>query len=174
MSDLEMRIRRLEDRAALDDLNVRYFLACDNDDYPGIGGSFSHDATFAASGVLAATGRDAIVEFIRTSRGHMGLTVHTPHYGLYTIIDDDHVQGLVGVHLELVLGGEALLGAVRYQDKYRRTEDGWRVASRDMRTIHIAPWSQVGESLLSDKPVRWPGMEPLPSDYPRQWSASYS
>ncbi|WP_176599120.1 MULTISPECIES: nuclear transport factor 2 family protein [Sphingobium] len=168
MSDLELRIRRLEDRAALDDLNVRYFLACDNDDYAGIGDIFSREAIFATSGKVAATGRDTIVEFIRVSRSHMGLTVHTPHYGLYTFIDDDHVQGLVGVHLELVLGEETLFGAVRYQDEYRRTEDGWRVASRNMRTIHIAPWSQVGQSLLSDTPVRWPGVQPLPSDYPRQ------
>lgn len=167
MSDLEQRIRRLEDRAALDDLNVRYFLACDNDDYAGIGDAFSQDATFATSGALAATGRDAIVEFIGASRGHMGLTVHTPHYGLYTFIDEDHAHGLVGAHLELALGGEPLFGAVRYQDEYLRTGNEWRVARRDMRTIHIAPWTDVGQSLLSDTPVRWPGIEPLPSDYPR-------
>lgn len=167
MSDLEQRIRRLEDRAALDDLNVRYFLACDGDDYPGIGDSFAPDARFATSGVVAAIGREAIVDFIRASRGHMGLTVHTPHYGLYTFVDDDHAHGLVGVHLELVLGGEALFGAVRYQDEYRRTSQGWRVTDRDMRTIHIAPWNDVGQALLSDRPVRWPGIEPLPTDYPR-------
>lgn len=168
MDNLEQRIRRLEDRAELDDLNVRYFLACDNDDYSGIGDSFCTDATFATSGALAATGREAIVEFIRTSRGHMGLTVHTPHYGLYTFVDDGHAQGLVGVHLELVLAGEPLYGAVRYQDAYRRTADGWRVVSRDMRTIHIAPWADVGQSLLSETPVRWPGVPSLPSDYPRR------
>lgn len=168
MGDLERRISRLEDRAELDDLNVRYFLACDNDDYDGIGDSFSQDAIFATSGTLVAMGCEAIVEFIRASRGHMGLTVHTPHYGLYTFTDDDQAKGLVGVHLELVLQGEPLFGAVRYQDEYRRTADGWRVASRDMRTIHIASWSEVGHSLLSDTPVRWPGAEPLPSDYPRR------
>ncbi|WP_242127972.1 nuclear transport factor 2 family protein [Sphingobium sp. Sx8-8] len=167
MSDLERRIRRLEDRAALDDLNVRYFLACDNDDYAGIGDIFSPDACFAASGVQTASGRDAIVEFIRTSRGHMGLTVHTPHYALLTFTDEDRAEGLVGAHLELALGGQSLFGAVRYQDQYHRTAEGWRIASRDMRTIHIAPWSEVGQSLLSDAPVRWPGTAPMPSDYSR-------
>ncbi|MEE4454840.1 nuclear transport factor 2 family protein [Novosphingobium resinovorum] len=168
MSTLEQRLRRLEDRAELDDLIVRYFLACDGDDMQGVGDSFTQEATFASSGALNAQGREAIVDFIRTSREHMGLTVHTPHYGLYTFHDDDRAEGLVGAHLELVLAGQPLLGAVRYQDEYRRTSEGWRIVHRDMRTIHIAPWNEVGGSMLSPTPVRWPGIAPLPSDYPRK------
>jgi hypothetical protein len=168
MTTLEDRIRRLEDRAALDDLVVRYFLAADGDDLAGVGASFAEDATFASSGVISATGRQGIVDFIAGARAHMGLTVHTPNYALYTFTDDDHATGLVGAHLELVLGDQSLFGAVRYQDAYVRTEDGWRIARRDMRTIHIAPWSDVGDALRSDCPIRWPGIEPLPSDFPRQ------
>lgn len=168
MRDLERRLRRIEDRAALDDLVVRYFLAADGDDLQGVGDSFTQDASFASSGVINAQGRAAVVDFIRMSREHMGLTVHTPHYGLYTFADDDRAEGLVGAHLELVLAGEPLFGAVRYQDEYRRTDEGWRISRRDMRTIHIAPWHEVGQSLLSSTPVRWPGSPPTVSDYPRK------
>ncbi|MGE4430432.1 MAG: nuclear transport factor 2 family protein [Sphingobium sp.] len=168
MNDMERRLRRLEDRAALDDLIVRYFLAADGDDPQGLADSFTQNASFASSGVVNAQGRAAIVDFIGTSRTHMGLTVHTPHYGLYSFIDDDRAEGLVGAHLELALAGEPLFGAVRYQDEYRRTPEGWRIARRDMRTIHIAPWSDVGQSLLSPTPVRWPGTAPAASDYPRK------
>lgn len=167
MTSIEDRLRRLEDRAALDDLVVRYFLAADGDDLPGVGASFTVDATFASSGVINATGRQGIVDFIAGARAHMGLTVHTPNYALYTFADDDHVTGLVGAHLEMVLGGQSLFGAVRYQDTYVRTGEGWLIARRDMRTIHIAPWSDVGEAMRSDTPVRWPGAA-LPSDYPRR------
>jgi hypothetical protein len=168
MGDIEQRLRRLEDRAELDDLVVRYFLAADGDDLQGVGDSFTYDAVFASSGVVNAQGRAGIVDFIRTSRDHMGLTVHTPHYGLYSFLDEDHAQGLVGAHLELVLAGEPLFGAVRYHDEYRRTGNGWRIAKRDMRTIHIAPWLDVGQSLVSPSPVRWPGSMPAESDYPRK------
>ena len=168
MNELEQRLRRLEDRAALDDLVVRYFIAADGDDYDGIGASFTGDATFASSGVVNAQGRDAIVSFIRSSRERMGLTVHTPHYGLYTFANDERAHGIVGAHLELVLAGEPLFGAVRYEDEYRRTDQGWRIAERDMRVVHIATWSAVGEALLSDRPVRWPGAAPAVSDYPRK------
>jgi hypothetical protein len=167
MTMIEDRIRRLEDRAALDDLVVRYFLAADGDDLEGIGTSFTEDAAFASSGVANASGRRGIVDFIAASRAHMGLTLHTPNYALYTFGDEDHATGLVGAHLELVLDGQSLFGAVRYQDEYVRTVEGWRIARRDMRTIHIAPWAEVGDAFRSDFPVRWPGIAPLPSDYPR-------
>jgi hypothetical protein len=168
MSDMERRLRRLEDRAELDDLVARYFLAADGDDLDGVGRCFTEGATFSSSGVVDATGRRAIVDFIAGARAHMGLTLHTPDYVLLTFVSDDEARGLVGAHLELVVAGEPLFGAVRYEDRYARDAGGWRIASRDMRTIHIAPWETAGRSLASDLPVRWPGSEPAPSDFPRK------
>jgi hypothetical protein len=168
MDGIEARLQRLEDRASLDDLVVRYFVAADGDDYEGIGDCFTDDATFGSSGTVNGLGREAIVDFIRTARGHMGLTVHTPNYALYTFRDDDSAKGLVGAHLELILGGEMLFGAVRYVDTYRRNSNGWRIAERDMRTIYIAPWREVDISMASAAPVRWPAMAPAVSDVPRR------
>tara|TARA_R110000868_G_scaffold40706_9_gene140223 strand:+ start:1050 stop:1556 length:507 start_codon:yes stop_codon:yes gene_type:complete len=166
--DLEQRIRRLEDRNAISDLVVSYFLASDDDDSDGVAASFMPEATFSSSGVLNATGRDAIVEFIKTARSYMGLTVHTPHYVQCRFESDDRATGLVGAHLELVLGGTSVVGAVRYVDSYVRDGEVWRVASRDMRTVHIAPWDDVGAAFASTTPVRWPGGEAAASDFPRK------
>lgn len=166
--DIEQRLRRLEDRAAINDLVVAYFLAADGDDLDGVGASFTTDATFSSSGAVNATGRDGIVEFIRGARNHMGLTVHTPHYAQLTFDGDDTATGLVGAHLELVLAGEALYGAVRYVDRYVRENGRWLINTRDMRTIHIAPWLGVGEAFASEGPVRWPGAAPAHSDFPRK------
>lgn len=166
--DLERRIRRLEDRAELNDLIVDYFLASDGDDFEGIAASFTEDAVFSASGAPAGKGRAGITAFIRGARAHMGLTLHTPNYVRLRFEDDDHASGIVGAHLELVIGNETLFGAVRYIDAYRREDGRWRIAARDMRTIHIAPWSDVGEAMASATPARWTGAEPGQSDYPRR------
>lgn len=166
--DLEQRVRRLEDRFALDDLNTRYFLAADGDDMGGVGDSFTDDATFASSGHVGAVGRQEIVAFITDARGHMGLTIHTPHYGLYTFHDDHRATGIVGAHLELVLAGQSTLGAVRYVDEYQQEGGLWRIAKRDMRTIFIGEWARSAEVFASPTPVQWPGLDPLPSDYPRK------
>jgi hypothetical protein len=165
--ELEKRLKRLEDRVAIDELVVGYFLAADGDDFGRVGDSFVESATFSSSGFIVGSGRQGIVDFIRGARQNMGLTLHTPHYAQFSFRDDDHVSGLVGAHLELVLAGTAVYGAVRYVDEYVREQGAWRIQQRDMRTIHIAPWREVGDALASDTPVRWPGVDPLPSDYPR-------
>lgn len=166
--NLEDRVKRLEDRVELGDLIVGYFLAADGDDLEGVGNSFTADATFSSSAAIAAEGRDNIVAFIRASREHMGLTIHTPHYAHLTFERADQAKGLVGAHLELVLGGTAVYGAVRYIDEYRRTDEGWRIYARDMRVIHIAPWADVGDAFGSPTPVRWPGAPGAASDFPRK------
>lgn len=165
--NIEQRLQRLEDRAAIGDLVVNYFLAADGDDFSGVSDSFSDEATFRTSGVLSAEGKSGIVEFIRTARRSMGLTIHTPNYCQVRFIDDETATGLVGAHLELVLGQTPVYGAVRYVDLYRRIEGHWLITDRDMRTVHLAQWDEVASAFPSSKPVRWPGMVELPSDYPR-------
>jgi hypothetical protein len=167
MVGLEQRVQRLEDRAAINDLVVKYFLAADGDDLDNVGATFTEEASFSASGQLCASGRQAIMHFIRSSRAQMGLTIHTPHYSQVTFETDDRAVGLVGAHLELVIGNASVCGAVRYVDEYVRCGNTWRIRSRDMRTIYLAPWVDVGQALKSDTPVRWPGTPPASSDYPR-------
>jgi ketosteroid isomerase-like protein len=167
MTELEERVRRLEDRGAIQDVVVAYFLAADGDDIANVGASFTEDATFSASGQLCASGRQGIMEFIRTARTRMGLTIHTPHYAQVTFDSGDRARGLVGAHLELVSEGASVCGAVRYFDEYARSEGRWRISSRDMRTIYMAPWLEVGQALASKTPVRWPGSAPAQSDFPR-------
>ena len=167
MEDLARKVRWLEDRALLSDLILRYFIASDGDDLATVGASFAEHATFLSSGAVSATGRDGIVEFIRVSRATMGLTVHTLDGALFTFRDDDHASGFVNAHLELVLDGRFLFGAVRYEDEYVREPDSWRITRRDMKTIYIAPWAELGRAMESAAPVRWSRDNFAPSDLPR-------
>ncbi|SFV02718.1 nuclear transport factor 2 family protein [Pseudoduganella namucuonensis] len=168
MWDIEKRIRRLEDRADLNDMVVRYFLAVDDDDYLALAGIFAEASEFSASGFPGASGREAIVESLRASRRHMGATVHTPDYALFDFQSDDSATGTVGAHLELAIAGRTLMGAVRYRDAYARIDGGWRIVRRHMRVVHMGPWEEIGASLTTELRVRWPGMAPLPSDFPKR------
>ena len=167
MSSLEDRIRVLEDRAAIQDLVAVYFKATDDDDYAVMAHCFTRDARFEASGFEDAAGRDDVVALIRAARAGMGQTVHTPNYVHITFTGPGAAEGVVCAHLELGLGDQTCFGAVRYIDRYALEDGAWRIASRAMRVVHLAPWAQVGESLTTERNVRWPGADPLPSDYPR-------
>lgn len=167
MSDIEARVRRLEDRSEISDLSTRYFLASDFDDYDTISNCYAEDSTFAASGFEGGRGPEGIAEMIRGARANFGTTIHTPHYSLVDFQDDDHATGMVGAHVEIAVGGESCFGAVRYEDEYVREHGRWKFRSRNMKTVHFQPWEDVGTSLTSDLPTRWPGTDPAPNDYPR-------
>jgi hypothetical protein len=98
----------------------------------------------------------------------MGQTVHTPNYVQLSFGDSDSATGVVAAHLELGIGDTTYFAAVRYVDAYRREEGRWCIAHREMRAIHVGPWSGVEQSLSSPLNIRWPGSEPEVSDFPRQ------
>lgn len=166
MSDVERRLKALEDRIELQDLAVRYFIAVDDDDYSTIETLFAPDAVFLAGGLTGGTDRSAIITFLRNARASMGVTIHTPHYSLVSVTGENSATGVVGAHLEIAMGGHSLFGAARYQDKYVRLDGKWHFAQRDMLTIHMGPWEQVATSLTADLSARWPGSDPQPADLP--------
>lgn len=168
MATLENRVRKLEDRAELHDLVASYFQATDDDDYLRLGLCFTRDATFAASGFPDSAGRAAIIEFLKMARSGMGQTVHTPNYLHLSFDGGDAASGTVAAHLELGIGEATYFAAVRYLDRYRREDGHWRIERREMRAIHVGPWSDVGTSLSSPLNIRWPGAAPQASDFPRQ------
>lgn len=167
MAKLEDRIRRLEDRAELQDLVAGYFLAADDDDYLALVDCFTPDAEFVSSGYDGGAGREGIITFLKDARSGMGATVHTPHYVHLDFQNADEATGTVSAHLELGLGDETFMGAVRYRDAYRRHEGRWRIARREMKVVHIGPWREVATSLTNKLNVRWPGVPAQISDFPR-------
>lgn len=167
MADLDSRIRRLEDRMAITDLSTRYFLASDFDDYDAIKAAFVDSGTFSADGFSGGSTNEEIANGIRAARANFGKrTIHTPHYSLIEFMDDDHASGLVGAHLEIAVAGTSVYAAVRYEDVYVRDGKAWKFQSRSMRTIFALPWPEVGDSLTSPTPVRWPGGNESTSGYP--------
>jgi hypothetical protein len=168
MSDLESRLRRLEDRAELEDLVVRYFVASDDDDYETLASTFASDGTFSAGIFPGGAGRDAVVECLRSGRNMMGPTIHTPSYTLFDFQSENRASGLVGAHLELSIGEQTIFAAVRYIDEYEKNNGRWQFKRREMRTIHAGPWEEVGTSLSAELCIRWPGVSPMKSDFPKK------
>lgn len=168
MLDTEHRLKKLKDRAALQDLVVRYFLAADDDDYATLADIFADDAAFSVSGHVCGEGRDAVMAFLCGERQNMGITIHTHNSTLFNFQNDDHATGVVSAHLEMARGGHTLYGAVRYYDEYIREVDTWRIRKRNMLVIHVGPWENVGTSLTDSNTVRWPGLPPQPSDMPKK------
>jgi uncharacterized protein (TIGR02246 family) len=164
---LEERLSKLEDRAAIQDLVARYFLATDDDDWPVMADCFTADADFEASGYEGGSGRDGIMAFLEMARSAMGQTVHTINYSHVTLGGGDDAHGTVTAHLELGMGGSTVYGAVRYIDRYRRDGGTWRISARKMKAVYIGGMDELPSLLCDPLNVRWPGAEPQPSELPR-------
>ena len=164
MDDLERRMRRIEDRCALEDLNVRYFLASDDNDAATIAAAFAADAEFFASGTLCGSTRERIVRFIVEKRGTMGLSVHALQSTLFEFVGDDRATGVVCAQLDFVQSGQAFTGALRYYDEYVREDRVWRFHKRDMLTVYLVATEEIAKALPSATPVHWPGQSPAQSD----------
>lgn len=164
MSDLEHRIQRLEDRAALEELAIRYFRSADDDDFEAMAACFAADATFAAGSFGSATGREAVVEMLRGQREFMTKSVHTFDTMLLEFQSDDAASAVIGAHLEIGIAGTTVWAAVRYHDEFVRDNGVWQIARAEMKNIHAGSWSEVAESLVEENRVRWPGTDPAPSE----------
>ena len=167
-TDLETRLRRIEDRQEINDLSLLYFLVMDErqlDDLPRI---FTEDAHLGSDdGVFAANGLDEIRTTYQGRFDALGPTFHYSH-GLIAQLDEDDPDRATGVlvgHAEVVRNGEPMLVGLRYRDVYRRTENGWRIADRVMGYFYYTPAAKYVEVMNSDD-RNLAYAEPGPADWP--------
>jgi len=77
---LEERVRRLEDRTAINELIARYCLVMDNRDVAGMETLFTLDVHFwSADGVMDAHGRDAAIDMFKGRFTVLGPSNHFTH-----------------------------------------------------------------------------------------------
>lgn len=165
---LEMRIARLEARDAIRELIARYGLVIDDHDLAGIGQLFTEEASFSSrDGVMQARGRQAIVEQFIDRFRVLGISNHFTHDHIIQFEDDDlaRATGLVTSHAEVWRNGQALIGAMRYHDRYQVDQGVWRFQSRELAFLYYLPVTEYAEGLGSNLRQRAYG-DLRPADYP--------
>ena len=144
-TDLEARVRAIEDRLAIEDVIIRYATAVDTKDDELLAACFTDDATASFAGVPAGPGGAAIVAFLASLRGVLVIGSTHRFSNIVVNLDGDEadvqssavVYGVRGEPLQLRLRG------IRYQDRFVRTAMGWRIARR----VHSPAWEGAAESV---------------------------
>jgi uncharacterized protein (TIGR02246 family) len=135
MDALEARLRRVEDREAIQLLFMRYRKCLDEKDFSGYAGLFSEDGEFVAAGGTAK-GREGIEELVDGMRG--SLLTATAGDDLHIVVNPEiEVDGDLATSrstwIYLVRGdeGEPTLCKVgHYEDELVREGGEWRFARR--------------------------------------------
>lgn len=133
-------LQELADRAAIVDVATAYATAVDARDWERLGALFTDDACweYSASGERLV-GSDAIVA--RFSSRRYDATHHLNGNHVVTVHGDEaeHTCYFQAQHVRLDLpGGEKLLAGGHYDDRLRRTPDGWRFTHRRITIV----WSE--------------------------------
>lgn len=167
-SSTEDRLRRIEDKLALQELAHLYGFVMDERDLQGLDSLFTEDAHLgSADGVFNAHGLETIAQTYQARYDALGATHHFIH-SVITRFDDqdpDVATGLVSGHAEVVREGETMVVALRYHDVYRRTERGWRIAERVMGYMYYLPVTEYVETMKKDDRSLVYG-DPRPADWP--------
>jgi len=130
------------DRAAIVDVVVAYATALDTRDWKLLGGLFTEDASWAYSGSgEQVRGRDAIVARLGAGGDRYDATHHLNGNHVTVVHGDEaeHTCYFQAQHIRRGLpDGEHLLVGGRYDDRLRRTPDGWQITHREVTKV----WSE--------------------------------
>ncbi len=175
-SELEERIKRLEDKDKIRELVVMYGIIMDEHDFEGIERIFTKDASLtSADGVFSASGIEAIKSTYQDRFAVLGATNHVTHGNVVRFSDDDPDQasGLVTSHAEVSREGTALIAALRYKDNYQRTSMGWQIKGREMSFMYYVSFDEFKDAIVSDERVRVYG-DRRPADWPERLNTGTS
>jgi hypothetical protein len=128
-----MELADLLEIHAIERLKYRYLRCLDQKRWDDLEGCFTEDCTASyGGGAYELDGRDAIMEFLRTSMGSNGmLTSHRCHHPEIDLLGPAEASGIwaledVVVHQDY---GITVQGAAFYTDRYVKdgADGGWRI-----------------------------------------------
>ena len=136
-----MELDAVLDRMAIADVIDDYAAAVDGRDWALLSSLFTADATldYTSSGGPRGT-RDEVVGWISQSLPLVTLTQHLVTNKRISVTGDSAASSCSLLN-PLVFAGDdgaqlLLLGG-RYEDRWRRTSDGWRITER----VHVTDWT---------------------------------
>jgi 3-phenylpropionate/cinnamic acid dioxygenase small subunit len=142
-------LQELADRTAIVDAAIAYATALDTRDWKALGALFTDDACWEYSGSGERLyGPDAIIARISAGLERLDATHHLNGNHVATVRGDEaeHTCYYQAQHVRLGLpDGEKFLGGGRYDDRLRRTPDGWRFTHRRLTSV----WSEGNPAVIT-------------------------
>jgi hypothetical protein len=163
---LESRVSRLESRAEIQELLVRYTFLIDDHEFEALGELFTPDARFGSPG-STHVGRAAIVANYRKLGELYPITLHEARGCVLEFVGDGRARGQVVGFSEQANDQHSVITSFRYSDEYLRLDDRWLFSARRVRTLYAMTHAELAAGgLTSDLRKRWPHRNPARAELP--------
>jgi uncharacterized protein (TIGR02246 family) len=109
------------------------------------GATWTHDAVWVLGPDRQIAGRDAIVEHWRASIGNYRHVVQLYQSSTAAVDGDDAAGRAYLVELNVPVEGDRRILVGWYDDRYRRTDEGWRFSSRALVKLYAGATDLSGQ-----------------------------
>ncbi len=137
------------DRENIERVKYRYLRALDTKHWADFADTLTEDVVGAYGSSVGEehhfTDRDALVEYMRASLPANVITEHRVTHP-EIVVDGDSATGTWYLQDRVIVADFdfMLIGAAFYEDTYRRTADGWKIASTGYQRTYEATMSLKG------------------------------
>lgn len=140
MSDLETRLRAIEDKQAISELRAHYCHLLDSRDWDELAGLFTEDGEF--EGLAHVVGREAIHRFFSTTV--QNLAEGFWHFCTNATVDlkGDTATGRISMQYLSLKKGVSFVSAGHYDDDLRCVNGVWKFRKRKITFYYFAPLSE--------------------------------
>ena len=142
LASLDQRVRHLEDIHAIKTLRMLYHRYINEEEFDRVVSLYTPDARLDFGPIAKAAGTAQIDAMYRSLPDNVEIVKQFIHNHLVEVHGDEAV-GLAYLDARYGNKGESLLVAARFEEKYRRTADGWRI-SETIVTVYFAAPVQPG------------------------------
>lgn len=171
---IEARLDRLEAESEIRQLIARYCIEIDNRDLDKVAALFTEDAVVkSGDGVMHAEGVDNVIEQYRGRFTVLGAGAHYMHDISIDELGETEARARVSGHAELWRKGQMMVAGLRYNDRFRKTEAGWRFAEREILYLYYVPLKDY-PGILGSADRNHAYDTPQPADFPEKlpsWKA---
>jgi uncharacterized protein (TIGR02246 family) len=137
----DLTLQQLSDLEAIRDLARRYAHRVWRKDAAGCAALFIEDCEMdAGMGGRVIKGREAMVKAYTPAFERSDLQPFVHNHVIQ--LGGDEATGTVYLDLRATMDGKAMIGSGHYDDRYVRTPEGWRFASRKLTLRHLVPLSE--------------------------------
>lgn len=139
-TELEARVRQLEDVEAILGLKAAYCYGVDDCDPERVAELFTEDAVWQAPGIGRFEGRDAILKFFQSLPEMMRFWLHLVMNPRIEVSGDTARGEWYLIEPNTLRDGRAVWGTGRYRERYRRRGGRWYFEEIELLPVFWTPY----------------------------------